>query len=192
MWLLNLESIKCRDADLSSDVLNQLGRTASTVTAAVPVVHRRVLKGSREEVSTVVDFGWISGVSLEIIYDEWIWYSRHNLPAAHHLPEDHGRLRSPPTELLTQLEIPVLAFPEVDFYKIHHARFTHDLHFRNKGSRNDLVWVQACTEEMYHALRGRLPANLVALLKIRDYSSDDTLRRVTGVQMLTPVHSGHL
>jgi len=45
---------------------------------------------------------------------------------------------------------------------------------------------------MYGALRGRLPAKLVALLKIQDYSSDDTVCRVTGVPMLTLVNSGHL
>jgi len=45
---------------------------------------------------------------------------------------------------------------------------------------------------MYSALRGRLPAKLVALLKIRDYRSDDTVRRVAGVQMLTPVNLGCL
>jgi len=49
-------------------------------------------------------------------------------------------------------------------------------------------------EEIYGALRGRLPAKLVALLKIRDYRCDntDTLRRVARVQMLTPVNSGRL
>jgi len=47
---------------------------------------------------------------------------------------------------------------------------------------------------MYGALRGRLPAKLVALLKIRDYRCDntDTARRVAGVQMLTLVNSGRL
>ena len=45
---------------------------------------------------------------------------------------------------------------------------------------------------MYRALRGRLPAKLVALLKIRDLRSEDTVRRVTGVQLLTPVNSVHL
>jgi len=139
-----------------------------------------------------VDFSRISEVSLEIIYRELIRYSRHNLPAAHRLPEDHAMLQSLPVELLTQLEIPVLAFQEADVYEIHRARSTGALHFRNEGSRNDWVWVQAATEEMYGALWGRLPAKLVALLKIRDYRSDDTVRRVAGVQMLTPVNSGRL
>jgi len=45
---------------------------------------------------------------------------------------------------------------------------------------------------MYGALRGRQQARLVALFKIRDYRSNDTVRRVAGVQMLTPVNSGCL
>jgi len=44
-------------------------------------------------------------------------------------------------------------------------------------------------EEMYGALRSRLLAKLVALFKIRDYRSDDTVRRVAGVPMMTPVNS---
>jgi len=143
-------------------------------------------------VSNGVDFGRISVVSLEIIYRELIRYSRHNLPAAHRLPEDHAMIRSPPVELLTQLEIPVLAFQKADVYENDRARSTGDLHFRNQCSRNDWVWVQAGMEEMYGALRGRLPGTLVALLKIRDYRSDDTVRRVPGVQMLSPVNSGRL
>ena len=45
---------------------------------------------------------------------------------------------------------------------------------------------------MYGVLRGRLLAKLVALLKIRDPRSEDTVRRVAGVQLLTPVNSGRL
>jgi len=121
MRLLNLESLKCCDADLSGDVLHHLDRTACTVTAVAPVVRRRVLKGHREDVSNVVDFSGISVVSLEIIYPELIRYGRHNLGAAHRLPDHHVMLRSLPVELLTQLEIPVLAFQEADVYKIHRA-----------------------------------------------------------------------
>jgi len=72
MRLLNLESLKCRDANLSGNVLHHLDRTASTMTAAAQLVRRRVLKGCREDVSNVVDFIRISGVSLEIIYRELI------------------------------------------------------------------------------------------------------------------------
>jgi len=45
---------------------------------------------------------------------------------------------------------------------------------------------------MYGTLRGGLPAKLVALFKIRDPRSEDTVRRVAGVQLLTPVNSGRL
>jgi len=143
-------------------------------------------------VSNIVDFTRISGVSLEIIYCELIRYSRHNLLIDHGLREDHATLRSLPIELLTQLEVPVLTFQEADVYEIHRARSTGTLHFRNQGSRNDWVWVHEGTEEMYGALRGRLPAKLVALLKIRDPRPEDTVRRVAGVQLLTPVNPGRL
>jgi len=137
MRLLNLESLKCRDANLSGDVLHHLDRRASTLTTAAPVVRTRVLKGLREDVSNVVNFPQISGVSREIVYGELIRYSRHNLSAVHHLPENHVMRRSLPVDLLTQHEIPVLAFPQADIYEIHHAQSTRDLHFRNQGSRND-------------------------------------------------------
>jgi len=64
------------------------------------------------------------------------------------------------------------------------------LHFRNQGSRNDLVWVQAGSEEMYGALRGRLPAKLVALCKISDYTCENAVRQVAAVRMLSAVNSG--
>jgi len=101
------------------DVLQHLDRTTSTVSQLV--IRRRIRKGRREDVSNVVDFSQISGVSLEIIYRELIRYSRHNLPAVHRLPEDHAMLRSLPVELLRQLEIPVLAFQEADDYESHHV-----------------------------------------------------------------------
>jgi len=104
MQLLNLEFLKCRVANLSGDVLYHLDRTTSTVTTAAPVVGMRLLKGSREDVSNVLDVTQISEVSLEIIYRELIQYSRHNLPAAHCYPEDDAMLRSFPVELLTQLK----------------------------------------------------------------------------------------
>jgi len=90
---------------------------------------RRILKGRWGDVSNIVDFSRISGVSLEIIYRELIRYSRHNLPIDHCLPEDHATLRSLPIELLTQLEVPLLTFQEADVYEIHRARSTGTLHF---------------------------------------------------------------
>jgi len=41
---------------------------------------------------------------------------------------------------------------------------------------------------MYGALQGRLPARLVALLKIQNYRSDNTPCCIASVQMLTPVN----
>jgi len=41
---------------------------------------------------------------------------------------------------------------------------------------------------MYGALRGPLPAKIVALLKVKDHRSDDTVRCVAGGQMLTPAN----
>ena len=49
-------------------------------------------------------------------------------------------LRSLPFELLTQLEIPVLAFQEVAVYEINPVRSTSAQHFGNQASRNDCVW----------------------------------------------------
>jgi len=68
--LLNLESLRHRGADLSADVLQHLESTTSVVTA--PVVRRRILKGRRDDVSNVLDFSKVSGVSLESRCREWI------------------------------------------------------------------------------------------------------------------------
>ena len=135
MRLLNLHSLKDRGADPSPNVLKHFDRTTSMVSR--PVICRRILKGRMGNVSNIVDFSGISGVSLQIIYPELIRYSRHNLPIDHGLPEDHTTLRSLSIELLTQLEVPVLTFQEADGYEMHRTQSTGTLHFRNQGSRND-------------------------------------------------------
>jgi len=190
MRLLNLQSLKNRGADCSPDVLKHLDGTTSTVSP--PVICRRILKGRGGHVSNIVDFSMISEVSLEIIYRKLIRYSRHNLPIARSPPEDYATLGSLPIELLTELEVSVLTFQAADVYEIHRARSTDTLYFRNLRSRNDWVWLQAGIEERYGALRGHLPAKLVALLKIRDPRSEDTVRHVAGIPLLTPVNSGQL
>ena len=43
---------------------------------------------------------------------------------------------------------------------------------------------------MYGALRGRLPAKLMALFKIRDYISEGGVRRLASIQMLSAVNVG--
>jgi len=110
--LLNLESLQHRGEGLTAEVLKNLDRTTHTVSQ--PVICRRIMKGRQDDVSNLDYFSRISGVSLDIIYRELIRYSRDNLPIDHCLPEDHAILRSLPVELLTQLEIPVLAFQEAD------------------------------------------------------------------------------
>ena len=45
---------------------------------------------------------------------------------------------------------------------------------------------------MYGTLRGRLPAKLVALVKIRDSTCENTVLRVAAVQMLSEVNLGLL
>jgi len=129
--LFNLESLQPCGADLSADVLKDLESSTSAVTAPV------ILQGRRDDVSNVLDFSKVSGVSLESICSELIRYSRHNLPTERQLPEDHTILQSLPVELRTQLEIPVVVFQKSDVSDIHRARCTGALHFRNQGSRND-------------------------------------------------------
>jgi len=178
MRLLNLESLRPCGADFSPDVVKQLDTTSTSTAPGIP---RRMLKGRRDDVSHMANFNWFLGVSIQIICCGWIRYSRHNLPPECRLPEDPEILKSLPVELLTQLEIPVLAFQETEIYNIHRVRCMGALNFRNHGSRNDWVWVRAGTEDMYGALRGRLPAKLIALFKIRDYRCEDRVRRLAGV-----------
>jgi len=187
MRLLNLESLRRCGADLSPDVVEQLN-TTSTTTA--PGIRRRMLKGRQDDVSNMADFSRVFGVSIQIICRGLIRYSRHNLPPERRLLEDPEILESLPVELLTQLEIPVLAFQETEIYDIHRAQCTGALNFRNHGSRNDWVWVRAGTEDMYGALRGRLPAKLVAIFKIRDYRCEDRVRRLAGIQFVSALNSG--
>jgi len=119
MRLLNLESLRHCGADLSPDVVKQLD-TTSTTTA--PDIRRRMLKRRRNDVSNMADFSRVLGFSIQIVCHGLIRYSRHNLPPERRLPEDPEILKSLPVELLTQLEIPVLAFQETEIYDIHRAR----------------------------------------------------------------------
>ena len=138
--------------------------------------------------SDILDFCRVLRISLESVYRELIRYRRHNLPSEHHRPEDSVILRSLPVDLLKQLEVPVLAFLETDGYEIHRARCTCALDFRNQQSRNNSVCVKARDKEMYGALRGRLPAKLLALFKIMNPICDGTVQALASVQILRPVN----
>jgi len=108
MRLLNLEFVRRRGADLSADVLQHLESTMSAVSG--PVFCRRILKGRRDDVSNALDFSKVSGISLESRCRELIRYKRHNLPTERQLPADQAILQSLLVQLLTQLEIPIVAF----------------------------------------------------------------------------------
>ena len=109
MRLLNLESLRRAGDDLPTEVVEHLEKTSS---APTPLAHRRILKGRRDNVYNVIDFGRVCDISPETICRELIRYSRLNLPPERRLPENPAILRTLPVELLTQLEIPVLAFQE--------------------------------------------------------------------------------
>ena len=66
------------------------------------------------------------------------------------------------------------------------------LNLWNQGGHNDWVWVRAGSEDMYGALRGRLPGKLVRLFQIRDYRCEDRVRRLAGVQFVSTVNSGRI
>jgi len=189
MRLLYLESLRRCSANLSPDVVEQLD-TTSTTTA--PDIRRRMLKGRRDDVSNMADFNLVLGVSIQIICHGLIRYSRHNLPPERRLPEDPEILESLPVELLTQLEIPVLAFQDTEIDNIHRARCMGALNIWDHGSRNDWVCMRAGTEDLYGPLRDRLPAKLVALCKIRDYRCEDRVRRLAGVQFVSALHTGRI
>ena len=156
-----------------------------------PPVHCRILKRCRDNDYNVIDFGRVCDISPETICRELIRYSRLNLPPERRLPENPAILQTLLVELLTQLEIPVLAFQESGVYNMHRARCTGTRLFHNKAIRNDWVWIYAGDEHTYCALRGRLPARLIALFKMWSvYMQEDTVCRLSVVQFLRVVDSG--
>ena len=107
MKVLTLGSLRRHAGDLDTDLLEHLD-TTNTVLAPVP--RGRPLKGCCGNVSDIQDFCRVLRISRESVYRELIRYSQHNLLTERRLPEDPVILRSLPVELLTQLEVPVLAF----------------------------------------------------------------------------------
>jgi len=123
----------------------------------------------------ILDFSKVSGVSLQTICCQLRRYSWHNRPTYRPCPEDLVIPNSLPVELLMPLRILVVAFQESKIYDSHSALYTRALHFRNQGSPNDWVWVEPGSEKMQVVLRGHLPAKLVALFTIRDYTCENTV-----------------
>jgi hypothetical protein len=187
MRLLNLDSLRRRGAQIPADVPHVLDTPS---TESRPNTRRRQLKGHRRDVANLLDFCKIVDITTETMCVELVRYSRQSLAIERRLPEDPAIIQQLPVELMTHLEIPVLAFQENDVYDIHRARSTGTSLFRNQASRNDWVWVQTGGEEMYGALRGRLPGKLIALLKLRDYRDAGRVYRLACIQMLNALNSG--
>jgi len=109
MRILNLEFLQRAGADLPTELVEHLEKTRP---APTPPAHWRILKGRRDNIYDVVDFGRACDISPEMICRELIRYSRLSLPPERRLLENPAILRAVPVELMTQLEIPVLAFQE--------------------------------------------------------------------------------
>ena len=149
-------------ADLPTELVEHLDKTRA---APTPPAHRRILKRRRENIRNILDIGRPGNISPEAICRELKHYSRLSLSPKRRLPENLAILRALPVELLTQLDILVLAFQESGVYDIHRARCTATRFFRNQTSVIDRVWTQAGWENMYGVLCGSLPARLIALFK---------------------------
>jgi len=187
MRLLNLEFLQRAGADLPTEGVENWEKTRPVPT---PLAHRWILKGCRDNIHHVVDFGRACDISPQTICPELIWYSWLSLPPERRLPENPAILPALPVELVTQLEIPVLAFQQSGVYDIHRARCTGARLLCNQTSRNHCVWIMAVRENMDSALRGCLPARLIALFKIRScYMQQDTVYHLAGVQFMKLVDS---
>src|SRR5205807_8101307 len=85
MRLLNLDSLRRLDADFLADALHHLDKT-SVVSGPPP--RSRILKGRRDDVSDIIDFCKVLGVSSETMCRKLIRYGQHNLLAVRPLTED--------------------------------------------------------------------------------------------------------
>jgi len=97
--LLNLNSLRRHGANPGDDLLGYLDKTTGTVSTPAP--RRRILKGRRDDVSDVLDFWKVLGISLDRICLELIRCSQHNLRSERHLAEEPAILQLLPVELLT-------------------------------------------------------------------------------------------
>jgi len=93
MRILNLEFPQRAGADLPTEVVEHLEKTRP---APTPPAHRRTLKGRRDNIHDVVDFGRACNICPETICRELIRYCRLNLPPERRLRENAAILRALP------------------------------------------------------------------------------------------------
>ena len=84
-------------------------------------------------------------------------------------------LRTLPLELLTELEITVVAFQKSYVYNMHRARCAGSGLFHNHVSRINCAWILTADEDIYGVLRAHLTAWPLALFKMSDCTKQDTV-----------------
>ena len=136
---------------MPTEIVEHLQKTSS---APTPPAHRRILKGSRDNIYNIIDFGRVYDISLETICRELIRNSPLNLPPERRLLENPAILRTLLVQLLTQLEILVLALQDSGVYDMDRARCTCNQLFRNQAIWNDWVGIHTGNEPTYGAHRG--------------------------------------
>ena len=117
MRLLNLDSLLRPQAQIPVDFpeLLDIPSTESELDTC-----RRRLQGHRLD-ENLYNISKGLNISCETMCAELIRYSHQSLAMERRLPEDHETIQQLPVELMTHLEIPILAFQENDVYDIHRA-----------------------------------------------------------------------
>jgi len=150
---------------------------------------RPVLKGRMKNTSTLTELCTALDMHCSNIMEEILRFIRQTAADDQRLPADPAELWLLPLEGFAHLEIPVPDFQETDRFQIHRARCTGTKAFRNSGSRNDWMWVQAGGEANYGDLRGRLLARLLALFKISNILTEAAaVHRLSLVGILDPIN----
>ena len=151
---------------------------------------RGLLRGRDKNINNLKQLLENLGIPVDLIFNELIGYSQRSLENADRLTGNRERLETMPVERFNQLQIPVLAFQEIDVYDIHCAWTTGERSSRNSGSRNDWVSVAYSTSNEYSALRGKLSGKLRGLFKIRDTGNNGKVYRLPIVLLLQASQMG--
>ena len=145
-----------------------------------------------ENIGTLTELCRALNIDYSDMIEEMLRFIRQTI-ADDQLPSIRTELGSLPEEQFTHLEIAVSDFQDTDVFQIHRASCTGTKAFRNVGSRNDWLWVQAGGEESYRDLRGVVVARLLALFKIRNVlSGAGDVHRLAWVRILDPVGAGRV